>query len=175
MPFGIADVDLRLAGDGLAAALHEAGGETPSPNDDAAATLFLAAASARFAISNGGSAQVLWALTRRDLFAPALAQAGLTPDRLLYAECRNDDEVLAVMEEGMRHGSLVVGRPLEDLSDQLEQSRGVRRGGRLVLVAEVAVHGEPVVEQCGQALRPALQRVVVVRRLAQAQVAKRRV
>ena len=54
---------------------------------------------------------MLWALTRRDLFAPGLAQAGLTPDRLIYAECRNDEEVLAVMEEGVRHGGLaaVVG------------------------------------------------------------------
>jgi protein ImuA len=54
---------------------------------------------------------VLWALARRDLFAPGLAGAGLTPDRLLYAECRNDEEVLAVMEEGLRHGGLaaVVG------------------------------------------------------------------
>ena len=54
---------------------------------------------------------MLWALARRDLFAPGLAQAGLTPERLLYAECRNDAEVLAVMEEGVRHGGLaaVVG------------------------------------------------------------------
>ncbi|HST35849.1 MAG TPA: protein ImuA [Allosphingosinicella sp.] len=108
VPFGIEDVDARLTGGGLAIALHEAAAAAPTPNDDAAATLFLAAAAARFA---GAGGQVLWALTRRDLFAPALAQAGLRPDRLLYAECRNDDEVLAVMEEGVRHGSLaaVVG------------------------------------------------------------------
>jgi protein ImuA len=49
---------------------------------------------------------VLWAVARRDLFAPGLAQAGLTPDRLLYAQCRDDAEILAVMEEGVRHGSL---------------------------------------------------------------------
>jgi protein ImuA len=49
---------------------------------------------------------VLWAIGRRDLFAPGLAGAGLGPERLLYAECRNDEEVLAVMEEGLRHGSL---------------------------------------------------------------------
>ena len=78
----------------------------PAPGDDAAATLFLAAAAARFARAAGEQGQVLWALSRRDLFAPGLAQAGLTPDRLIYAECRNDEEVLAVMEEGVRHGSL---------------------------------------------------------------------
>src|SRR3546814_13374279 len=38
-------------------------------------------------------------------------QAGLPPDRVLYAEARSDEEVLAVMEEGLRHGGLaaVVG------------------------------------------------------------------
>jgi protein ImuA len=70
--------------------------------------LFLAALAARFSRAQGEAGQVLWALARRDLFAPGLAQAGLTPDRLIYAECRNDAEVLAVMEEGVRHGSLAV-------------------------------------------------------------------
>ncbi len=110
LPFGIEDVDSRLAGGGLAAALHEAAAASPAPGDDAAATLFLAAAAARFSPA-AGTGQVLWAVARRDLFAPGLALAGLTPDRLIYAECRNDAEVLAVMEEGVRHGSLaaVVG------------------------------------------------------------------
>lgn len=110
LPFGIDAVDGRLAGGGLARALHEIAGAAPTPNDDAAATLFLAAAAARFAIAQGrgieGSGQVLWAIARRDLFAPGLAQAGLTPDRLIYAECRDDAEVLAVMEEALRHGGL---------------------------------------------------------------------
>ena len=106
LAFGIAEVDARLAGGGLAHGLHEAAPAAPSPNDEAAATLFLAALAARFAMAEGKSGQVLWALARRDLFAPGLAQAGLTPDRLLYAECRNDEEVLAVIEESVRHGGL---------------------------------------------------------------------
>jgi protein ImuA len=105
LPFGIEEVDSRLAGGGLATALHEAAAASPTPGDEAAATLFLAAAAARFAIARGAG-QVLWALTRCDLFAPGLAQAGLTPDRLVYAECRGDAEALAVMEEGVRHGGL---------------------------------------------------------------------
>jgi protein ImuA len=111
LPFGIAEVDGRLAGGGLATGLHEAASSGPSPNDDSAATLFVAALAARFSRLDERRSQVLWALTARDLFAPALAQAGLTPDRILYAECRNDEEALAVMEEGIRHGSLaaVVG------------------------------------------------------------------
>jgi len=112
VPFGIAAVDARIAGGGLAAhALHEVAGATPDLADDAAATLFLAGLAALRSGFSEGRATVLWALGRRDLFAPGLALAGLPPDRLLYAECRNDEEVMAVMEEGLRHGGLaaVVG------------------------------------------------------------------
>src|SRR5215217_218357 len=109
LAFGIDAIDRRLAGGGLAVdALHEAAGAAPGMADDAAATLFTAAIAARRA---GEQGTVLWAFSRRDLFAPGLACAGLAPDRLLYAECRRDEEVLAVMEEGLRHGGLaaVVG------------------------------------------------------------------
>ncbi|MFL6863986.1 MAG: ImuA family protein [Allosphingosinicella sp.] len=106
LPFGIQPLDARLAGGGLAVgALHEAAAERPGLPDEAAATLFLASIAAR------RPGPILWALSRRDLFASGLAQAGLAPDRLLYAECGRDEEVLAVMEEGLRHGGLgaVVG------------------------------------------------------------------
>lgn len=111
LPFGIDAVDRRLAEGGLAlGALHEAAAQRPTLGDDCAATLFLAALAARLS-RREGSGQVLWALARRDLFAPGLAGAGLGPNRLIYAECRDDAEILAVMEEGLRHGSLaaVVG------------------------------------------------------------------
>jgi protein ImuA len=143
MPLGVDEVDGRIAGGGLAAfALHEVAAASAHGADDAAATLFLAALAGRRlrsgAAREGDGAgpgkpvprgDVLWALARRDLFAPGLAQAGLPPDRLLYAECRNDDEVLAVMEEGLRHGGLaaVVG----------EVGRcGMAAGRRLQLAAE---------------------------------------
>jgi protein ImuA len=53
----------------------------------------------------------LWCITRPDLFAPALAQAGLKPDRVIYVEAGDDKTILACMEEGIRHGGLgaVVG------------------------------------------------------------------
>ena len=105
VPFGIEKVDARLAGGGLLPALHEAAAASLAPGDDAAATLFLAALAARFSRA-AGTGQVLWAVARWDLFAPGLAQAGLTPDRLLCAQCRDDAETLAVLEEGVRHGSL---------------------------------------------------------------------
>ena len=125
LPFGIEAVDDKLASGGLATGLHEAASIGPAPQDEAAATLFIAALAARFSRRDEGRSQVLWALTRRDLFAPALAQAGLTPDRILYAECRNDEEALAVMEEGIRHGSLAavvgeVGRALMPATRRLQ-------------------------------------------------------
>ncbi len=106
LPFGVDAIDRRLADGGLAvAALHEIAPARAGLGDDAAATLFVAAAAARI------PGTVLWALRRRDLFAPGLALAGLGPERVLYAECGRDEDVLAVMEEGLRHGRLaaVVG------------------------------------------------------------------
>ena len=50
-------------------------------------------------------------MTRRDLFAPSLWQAGLDPDRVIYAEVGDEKTLLACFEEGLRHGGLagVVG------------------------------------------------------------------
>src|SRR4051812_19597748 len=88
LPFGVESIDSSLAGGGLAAAaLHEAAGDRPSLSDDAAATLFIAAIAAR------RPGPVLWALARRDLFAPGLALAGLAPERILYAECGGNEDV----------------------------------------------------------------------------------
>lgn len=108
LPFGDARVDGRLAGSGLATnALHEIAGASASLADDAAATLFAAGIAARMA----AGAVILWVMARTDLFTPGLAQAGLAPDRLVQVDARRDEDALAVMEEGLRHGGLaaVVG------------------------------------------------------------------
>ena len=74
LPFGIAEVDLRLPGGGLAlGALHEVAGGGNGAIDGAAAALFAAGIAART------KGKVLWCIARPDLFAPALAQAGLLP------------------------------------------------------------------------------------------------
>lgn len=105
LPFGIAELDGRLADGGLdGAGLHEIAGATASWSDDAAATLFAAGIAARFASRPGFS--VLWALTRFDLYAPGLEQVGLGPDRILYAQGGKDAEVLALAEDALRDGSL---------------------------------------------------------------------
>ena len=106
LPFGIADIDARLPGGGLTlGALHEIAGGGNGAVDGAAAALFAAG------IATRTKGKVLWVITRSDLFAPALAQAGLAPDRVIYVEAGNDKTVLACVEEGLRHGGLgaVVG------------------------------------------------------------------
>ena len=97
LPFGIAAVDSRLPGGGLAVgALHEIAGGGNGAIDGAAAALFTAGIAAR---TRG---KVLWCLTRPDLFAPALSQAGLKSDRVIYLEGGDDKTVLACSEEGLR-------------------------------------------------------------------------
>jgi protein ImuA len=101
LPFGVHQMDSRLPGGGLAyGALHEVAGGGNGAIDGAAAALFTAGVTAR---TRG---KVLWCITRSDLFAPALAQAGLAPARVIYVEAGDDKTVLACMEEGLRHGGL---------------------------------------------------------------------
>jgi protein ImuA len=101
LPFGVKEIDRRLPGGGLAlGALHEVAGGGNGAIDGAAAALFTAGIAAR---TRG---RVLWCLVRQDLFAPAIAQAGLSPDRVIYVEASDEKSVLACFEEGLRHGGL---------------------------------------------------------------------
>ncbi|MGL3822321.1 ImuA family protein [Sphingopyxis sp. R3-92] len=105
LPFGVGPLDHLLAGGGLdGAGLHEVAGASANWSDDAAATLFAAGIAARFAAAPGVSA--LWALTRFDLYAPGLEQAGLGPGHILYAQGKTDKELLAMCEDALRDGSL---------------------------------------------------------------------
>ncbi len=88
-----------------ARSLHEIAGGASGALHGAAAILFAAGIAAR---TRG---QILWCITRPDLFAPALAQAGLNPDRIIIVEAGDEPSLLACCEEGLRHGDLgtVVG------------------------------------------------------------------
>jgi protein ImuA len=123
LPFGVPALDAHLPGGGLAlGALHEVMEEG---EHGALAALFVAGILAR------RPGPVLWCLARRDLFAPALACVGLHPDRVLYAETWREGEVLAAMEEALRHPGLagVVG----------ETGRlGLTPSRRLLLAAEAS-------------------------------------
>lgn len=106
LPFGVDALDQRLPAGGLPlGALHEVAGGGPGALDGAAPALFAAG------IAGRTRGQVLWCLTRRDLFAPSLAQSGLASDRVIYVEAGDEKTVLACFEEGLRHGGLgaVVG------------------------------------------------------------------
>jgi protein ImuA len=101
LPFGISAIDQHLPEGGLAlGALHEVAGGGNGASHGAAAALFTAGIAAR---TRG---KVLWCVARQDLFAPALAQAGLLPDRVIYVDAGDEPSVLACFEEGLRHGAL---------------------------------------------------------------------
>lgn len=101
LPFGLQEIDKRLPGGGLAVgALHEVAGGGNGAIDGGAAALFTAGIAARV------KGKTLWCLTRPDLFAPAIAQAGLEPNRVIYVEAGDEKSVLNCFEEGLRHGAL---------------------------------------------------------------------
>ncbi|NKK01202.1 damage-inducible mutagenesis protein [Rhizobium leguminosarum bv. viciae] len=106
LSFGVPEIDAVLPGGGLSyGALHEFAGGGSGTVDGAAAALCVAGIAART------KGQILWCMTRPDLFFPALALAGLHPDRVVFAEADREEDVLATMEEGLGYGGLgaVVG------------------------------------------------------------------
>jgi hypothetical protein len=66
--------------------------------DGAAAALFAAGIAART------RRRVLWCVTRPDLFAPALAQAGLSPSRVIYVEA-GDEKTHGIASPDSEHYS----------------------------------------------------------------------
>jgi protein ImuA len=101
LPFGVPEMDARIPGGGLAyGALHEVAGGGSGTVDGAAAALFVAGIAART------KGKILWCLTRPDLFFPAISQAGLHPDRVIFAESDREEDVLSAFEEGLSFGGL---------------------------------------------------------------------
>jgi len=129
LPFGIGAIDSRLADGGLRLdALHEIAAGTSDMANDCAATLFLAGIAAR------AWGPVLWVVRRRDLFAPGLAQVGLDHKRLIYAEAADDAELLAIMEEGLRHRGLgaVIGEAKRADMTATRRLQLAAEGGRTI-------------------------------------------
>ncbi|WGF87627.1 ImuA family protein [Marinivivus vitaminiproducens] len=101
LPFGIGAIDAHLPAGGLAlGCLHEVVSGGRDRAQGALAARFVAGILARL------EGPVLWCLSCRDLFAPALATVGLHPDRVLFAETGSDAAVLPAAEEGLRHAGL---------------------------------------------------------------------
>ncbi|MGO6984322.1 ImuA family protein [Rhizobium leguminosarum] len=101
LPFGVRELDERLPGGGLAyGAIHEFAGGGAGAVDGAAAAMFAGGIAART------KGKIVWCLARTDLFAPALAQVGLHPDRVIYVEAIREKYVLEACEEALRFGGL---------------------------------------------------------------------
>jgi len=96
LPLGVAAIDAALEEGGLrAGALHEVAGP--------AADGFAAVLAGRLAARDGGT--VLWCAAgqgRGALHPPGLAMLGLEAARLLLVRCRNQADLLAAAEEGLR-------------------------------------------------------------------------
>lgn len=106
LPFGVPAIDRRLPYGGLAyGAIHEIGGGGSDAVFGASSAFFTAGIAART------TGHVLWCLTRTDLFAPGLAQAGLDPNRVIFVESDDEKGICEAFEEGLRFGGLgaVVG------------------------------------------------------------------
>jgi protein ImuA len=125
LPFGVAEIDTALPGGGLAlGAVHEIYGGGPDLIHGAAAAGFAAGILARTI------GPVIWVVSRKDLFAPALADVGLHPDRVIYVEAEDSKTTLLVIEEALRHIGLagVVG--------EISGKVGLTASRRLQLAAE---------------------------------------
>lgn len=98
LPFRIDAIDRVLPGGGLAlGAVHEFLGAGPDEEDAATAAGFAAGIAGRL-----GQGFVLWVLKRGDLYGPGLAEHGLDPARILRVTAPHDDDILWVLEEGLR-------------------------------------------------------------------------
>lgn len=152
LPFGAPAIDAALPGGGLAlGALHEVAGAGPDTEHGAAAARFAAGVLAR-AADTAPCAQVLWAIERRDLFAPALAGVGLHPDRVIYAEAGNPAVVLLVMEEALRLRGLagVVGElagPLSLTASRRLQLAAEASGGLALVLRRSRRHDDPLLSE----------------------------
>lgn len=120
VPLGVAEIDGALPGGGLAAGVvHEVTGS--------AAGGFVALLAGRFA------EPVLWcvmASSRTGLYGPGLAAFGFDTRRLVIARCASRQDMLWVMEEGLRDPALAVVVAEPDRPVALTASR------RLQLAAE---------------------------------------
>jgi len=127
LPFGILEIDSALPTGGLAlGSVHEAIGGGPDAGFGTTATLFIAGILART------QGPIIWAISRRDLFAPGLADVGVHPDRVIYVEAGDSKTVLLVVEEALRHVGLaaVVG--------EVGGAIGLTASRRLQLAAETS-------------------------------------
>lgn len=101
LPFGVAEIDNRLPGGGLAyGCTHEIAGGGADALTGAVSSLFAAGIAART------KGPIIWCLHRADIFAPALQQVGLDLGRVIFVETDKEETVLENAEEALRYGGI---------------------------------------------------------------------
>ncbi|WP_454917770.1 ImuA family protein [Xanthobacter sediminis] len=107
LSLGAGDVDAALGGGLLCGALHEAAG---APGEEGALSAFALGLAARAAARLGRPVLLVrqemaeWEAGR--LYGPGLAALGLPPEALLLVRVRKPQDVLFVMEEGLKCAGL---------------------------------------------------------------------
>ena len=105
IPFKDALLNAPLPQGGLAlSALHEIYAKGLEAELASASTAFAACLTSQILLQTGGLA--LWAVNRADCYAPGLIQYGLDFSRIVWVKCRNDSEILGVMEEALHARAL---------------------------------------------------------------------
>lgn len=128
---GIDEIDADLGGGLRRGALHEVAGSGPEAEHATAATSLVAGLLGRL------HGPVLWVMEQRDLFPPALAAAGLHPDRVVYAEAGRLAGVLQAMEDALRYRDAAGGR-LAGVVGEVRGRLGLTASRRLQLAAEAS-------------------------------------
>ncbi|MCG8510351.1 MAG: hypothetical protein MI741_14080 [Rhodospirillales bacterium] len=99
LALGVPDIDEALPWGGLPrAALHEI-----LANGKGGASGFCAGLLGRL---SGDGGAVLWCRREHGLYGPGLSIFGLSPERLILVNARNETDILWVLEEGLRSRSL---------------------------------------------------------------------
>lgn len=129
LPFGIEALDRLWPEGGLpAVALHEV--NSMSVSGFAAASAFAASVAGRL------KKPVVWCTTSPDFYAPGLAQLGLPTERLIVVRARSEKDVLAVMEEALRHAAVgcVIGETAKlDLTSSRRLQLAAESGATMAL------------------------------------------
>ncbi|WP_303983575.1 ImuA family protein [Dongia mobilis] len=105
LTWGLNAIDLHLPGGGLAlGALHEFAGHGPDLEEASLAAAAVARLMGRRQQHGNGS--TLWIARQRDLYARALPERGVDPDRLLHLRIKRNADALWAMEEALRCAGL---------------------------------------------------------------------
>lgn len=103
-PFGVAEIEGRFPGSGLALGAHEIAGGGSDVTTGAVFAIFTAGIAGRI------PGPIISCLSRPDIFAPALVQVGLGMDCMIFVESNDKEGVVKNAEEGLRYRGVVFAK-----------------------------------------------------------------